>query len=192
MKKRFAIIVFLIITNFVYSQTDDNEYSDDDETTEFETIKDKKKKLDLKNFRVGGDVALGFSNRTFYAEFSPLIGYQIIPDRLEVGPGLIYQHQSEQSQYAVNNIGGQAYIRGYIWQGIYAQVDGFMVNYNINYLVTKRKSSFTYGNGFVGAGYAFNMDAAFYFTISIKTNILTDKYYPTRVLMPKVGFQFRL
>ena len=193
MKKILPILLFLIIVNFAFSQNDDNEYSEDEETIDFETIKDDKKKLDLSKFRVGGDVSLAYSGRTFYTEFSPIIGYQIIEDRLEVGPGLIYQHQSEAQQYSVNNIGGQAYIRGYIWEGIYAQVDGFMVNYNINYLNVSRKSSFTYGNGFVGAGYAFNhKEAPFYMTISVKTNILTDKFYPRRLILPKIGFQIRL
>mgnify|MGYP007014122648 CR=1 FL=1 len=176
-----------------FSQTDDNEYSDDEEKTEFKGIKDEKKKLDLSRFRVGGDIGLGFASNTFFAEISPMIGYQIIKDRLEVGPGLIYQHQSEAKRYSFNNFGGQAYVRGYIFDGIFAQVDGFLVNFNYKYIGTNRKASFTYGNGFVGGGYAFNhKDAPFYLSISVKTNMIVDQFYTSRRIVPKIGFQFRL
>lgn len=193
MKKLFSIFILLFFYQASYSQTEDNEYSDNDEETEFKGIKDEKKKLDLSRFRVGGDIGLGFASNTFFAEISPLIGYQIFKDRLEVGPGLIYQHQSEAKTYSFNNVGGQAYIRGYIFDGIFAQVDGFLVNYNYKNSLNNTKSSFTYGNGFVGAGYAFNhKEAPFYFIISVKTNMVTNKYYPKRLIIPKIGFQFKL
>lgn len=193
MKKILIILFYLGIASFAFSQNEDNEYSEDEETTEFETIKDDKKKIDLSRFRVGGDVSLGYAGRTFYAEFSPMFGYQIIKDRLEVGPGLIYQHASIAKTIAMNNFGGQAYVRAYIWSGIFAQIDGFLVNFNQVDLVYNRKTSFTYGNGFVGAGYAFNhKEAPFYMTISIKTNIVTDKFHPQRLIIPKIGFQFKL
>lgn len=193
MKKLLSIFLFLFLGQVAFSQIEDNEYSEDEDETEFKGIKDEKKKLDLSRFRVGGDIAIGFAQNTFFTEVSPLIGYQIIEDRLEVGPGLIYQHQSEARRYSFNNIGGQAYIRGYIFDGIFAQVDGFLVNYNYNNNLNNTKSSFTYGNGFVGAGYAFNhKEAPFYMIISVKTNIVKDKYYPQRLIIPKIGFAFKL
>lgn len=193
MKKTLSIFTFLFLCQFVYSQNNDNEYSDVEEETEFKGIKDEQKKLDLSRFRVGGDVSLGFGSNTFFTEISPLIGYQIIKDRLEVGPGIIYQHQSEAKTYTSNNIGGQAYIRGYIFDGLFAQVDGFLVNYNFKNKLSNAKNSFTYGNGFVGVGYAFNhKEAPFYLTISVKTNIIKDNYYQQRLIIPKIGFQIKL
>lgn len=193
MKKLIPIFIFLFITNFLFAQKDDHEYATDEEVEEFEGLKEDKKKIDLSNFVVGGDLGLGFASNTFYAEFSPTIGYQIIKNRLEFGPGLIYQHQSEAKQYAVNSIGGQAYVRAYVFDGFFAQVDGFLVNYNFNNLVLKKKSSFSYGNGFVGVGYALNhKEAPFYLVISLKTNMVVNKYYPKRLLIPKIGFQFKL
>lgn len=198
MKKLFSILLLSIACQLAYTQNNDNEYSDyeysdNKKETEFKGLKEEKKTLNLCNVRFGGDLGLGFAQNTFFAELSPTIGFQVIKDRLEIGPGLVYQHQSEAKLYTMNNIGGQAYIRGYIFDGIFAQVDGFLVNYNIKYLTAAAsKSSFTYGNGFVGVGYAFNhQEAPFYLVISVKTNMLTDKYYPQRLIIPKIGFQFK-
>ena len=193
-KKLFSILVFLLTINISYSQSGDNEYSEEDEITDFEGIKDNDKdKIDLSKLRIGGDIGFGLGNGQLFAEFSPTIGYQIIEDRLEIGPGLVYQHLSEVNQYALNNIGGQAYIRAYVFDGFYAQIDGLLVNSNVNYLKSNSVSSFTYGNGFIGAGYALNhKDSEIYLTVSVKTNIMIDKYYPYRQIIPKVGFQFKL
>lgn len=196
MKNYIFLFLLLFISNTLFAQNSDNEYGEepDEEIETFKGLEDKKKKIDLSRFRVGGDFGFSFGGQgVFFAEVSPTIGYQIIKDRLEVGPGLIYQHLSQAKIYSENNVGGQAYIRGYIWQGIFAQIDGFLVNFNARDIQRNLKASFTYGNGFVGAGYAFNhANAPIYFSISIKTNLLTDKYYPTRRIIPKVGFQVRL
>ena len=193
MKKLLSILLFFFVYQLAYTQTEDNEYSEDEGEIVFKGLKEEKQKLILCNFRFGGDVGIGFSQNTFFAELSPMIGYQVIKDRLEIGPGIVYQHQSESKQYAVNNFGGQAYIRGYIFDGIFAQVDGFLVNYNRKRLgLNPSSSSFTYGNGFVGVGYAFNhKDAPFYMVISVKTNMVTDSNYPERLIVPKIGFQFK-
>lgn len=194
MKKILFLLVFFYSSQLSFAQnTPDNEYPDDD-IESFEGLKEEKKKIDLSRFRVGGDFGFSIGGQGIVAaEISPLIGYQIIRDRLEIGPGLIYQHLSQAKVYAENNVGGQAYLRGYIWEGIFIQVDGFLVNFNYKYLGTTRKGSFSYGNGFVGAGYAFNhKEAPFYISLSIKTNMVIDKYYPTRRIIPKIGFQFRL
>lgn len=195
MKKIFIIFLLLFSIQISFAQkNDDNEYATDDEVEEFEGLKDEKKKLDLSRFRVGGDFGFSLGGQgVVAAEVSPIIGYQIIRDRLEIGPGLVYQHLSQAKVYAENNVGGQAYLRGYIWQGIFVQVDGFLVNFNYKYIGTNRTGSFTYGNGFVGAGYAFNhKEAPFYISLSVKTNMVIDQFYPTRRIIPKIGFQFRL
>lgn len=178
-----------------YENSTDDEYVSDSEAEEFKGLKDeKKKKVDLSRLRIGGDFGLGFGGQNvFAAEVSPTVGYQVLKDRLEPGIGLVYQHESRANFYNVNNYGAQAYIRGYIWDGLFAQVDGFLVRYNYNSKVQNTKTSFTYGNGFGGIGYAFNhKDAPFYFSISVKTNLVINKYYPRRLIIPKVGFQFRL
>lgn len=195
MNKIFITIILLFSAQILYAQkTSDNEYAADEEIEQFESLKDEKKKLDLSSFRVGGDFGFSLGGQGIVvAEVSPLIGYQIIKDRLEVGPGLIYQHLSKAKVYSENNVGGQIYARGYIWEGIFVQVDGFLVNFNYKYIGTNQKGSFSYGNGFVGAGYAFNhKDSPFYISISIKTNMVIDKFYPKRRIIPKIGFQFRL
>lgn len=195
MKKILIILLCVFGVQFVHAQKDaDNEYAKDEEIESFESIKDDKKKLDLSRFRVGGDIGFSLGGQGIVsAELSPIIGYQIIRDRLEIGPGIVYQHLSQAKRYAENNIGGQAYLRGYLWEGIFLQVDGFLVNFNYKYIGTPQKGSFTYGNGFVGAGYSFNhKEAPFYISISVKTNMVIDKYYPTRRIIPKIGFQFRL
>ena len=191
--KKIVLIIFLFSLNYsLFSQEEDNEYSDS-KNTEFKGMKNEKKKLDLSRIRVGGDFGLGFSVNTFFAEVSPIIGYQVIRHRLEGGLGLVYQHQSRAKTYTINNIGGQAYIRGYIFSGIFAQIDGFLVNFNSNNKLNQVKNSFTYGNGFVGVGYAFNHEnAPFYMSISVKTNIIKDNVYTSRLIIPKIGFQFRL
>jgi hypothetical protein len=188
------LILFILFFSFqTFAQNKDNEYATDNEVAEFKGLKEEKKKIDLSRFRVGGDFGLGFGNNTFFAEISPLFGYQIIRDRLEIGPGLIYQHISAPKIYAENNYGGQAYLRGYIWSGFFAQVDGFLVSYNGKYIPSQTVQKFTYGNGFVGVGYAFNhTEAPFYINISVKTNIIKDNVYTQRLIIPKIGFQFRL
>lgn len=186
-----SVILFLFCLQVGFSQDTDNEYAEDVDS--FEGLKEEKKKADLSRIRIGGDFGLGFGNNAVFAEISPIVGYQVIRDRLELGPGLIYQHESRAKTYAVNNIGGQAYIRGYLWEGLFLQVDGFLVNFNYKDIANNRKANFTYGNGFVGAGYAINHKTApFYFVISVKTNMVINKYMPTRRIIPKIGFQFRL
>lgn len=194
MKKILVLIFFFSFAQFSFAQNPDyDEYPSEDLET-FEALKDEKKKVDLSRIRIGGDFGFSLGGRgVVIAEVSPTIGYQIIRDRLEIGPGIVYQHLSQARVYSENNIGGQAYIRGYIWQGLFLQIDGFLVNFNYQYTGTNRKASFTYGNGFVGAGYAFNHQyAPLYFSFSLKTNMVTDQFYPTRRIIPKVGFQFRI
>lgn len=193
-KLSFVLLLVAFILN-VQAQTDaDHEYAPDSEIQQFESIKIDKKKVDLSRFRVGGDFGFSLGGQGIVAaEVSPIIGYQIIRDRLEIGPGLVYQHLSKAKVYAENNVGGQAYLRGYLWNGIFLQIDGFLVNFNYSDKIVNQKGSFTYGNGFVGAGYSFNhAEAPFYISLSVKTNMVIDKYYPTRRIIPKIGFQFRL
>jgi len=193
MKKILLLLVLLNFGFHSFAQEDDNEYSDEDTTEEFEPIKDETKKLDLSKFRLGGNFGLGFEGKTFFAEVSPTLGYQIIEDRLELGPGIIYQHISQTNYAAINNIGAQAYVRAYVFEGFFAQIDGFIVNKNIDYIALGKKTSYTYGNGFIGVGYALNYkEAPFYMSLSVKTNIITDSTYPRRVIIPNLTFQFRL
>ncbi len=195
-KKILSLLVLLFCIQLIVAQESDNEYAEDDEIEAFEGLKEEKKKIDLSRFRVGLDLGSGLQfggQGVFAMNVSATIGYQIIRDRLEIGPGLIYQHLSQAKVYSENNIGGQAYIRGYIWQGLYAQIDGYLVNFNAKDISRNVKASFTYGNGFAGVGYAFNhTQAPFYFNISVKTNLVTDSNYPRRTLIPSFGLQFRL
>ncbi|MGB1019423.1 MAG: hypothetical protein ACPGVH_10125, partial [Chitinophagales bacterium] len=102
-KKILSLLVLLFCIQLIVAQESDNEYAEDDEIEAFEGLKEEKKKIDLSRFRVGLDLGSGLQfggQGVFAMNVSATIGYQIIRDRLEVGPGLIYQHLSQAKVYS--------------------------------------------------------------------------------------------
>lgn len=203
---------FLSIFACVNAQVDDDlpPSQGDDEFVGFSKKKKEKTKIDkdLSRVRIGGDFGLSFTNFAFFAEVSPLAGYLLIEDRLEMGGGFIFQHNNIRRTFisangfifepaVINIYGGRVYARLYIWDGIHAQIEPMLINYrerkkdvppNQNDLIT-----LTIGNVLAGGGYTFgHPDGKFLTNMGVFTNLIVNPLYPRRTFIPRIGFQISL
>lgn len=92
------------------------------------STKEKKEetKSPLDNFTVGTYLNLGYS-RGWNIGVSPQIGYELIPNRLQVGTGLEYTYQNfiyaDRSETEFSTIGPRVFAQGRIFQNYYALVE---------------------------------------------------------------------
>lgn len=182
----------------------------DDEFVGFSKRKNKEKtniEKDLSRIRVGGDFGLAFTNFAFFAEVSPLAGYMLVEDRLEVGGGIIFQHNNIRRAFispngfiyqpaVINIYGGRVYARIYIWDGIHAQIEPMLINYRERKKNVAPPNDFvtlTIGNVLAGGGYTFgHPDGKFLTNMALMTNLIINPLYPRRTLIPRIGFQITL
>jgi len=208
--KRFWFILLLV--SFVFTQTiAQNEYDDKlPPSTENEDFvgfnkKGKQKEMkDLSRIRIGGDFGLAFTEFAFFAEISPLVGYQVVENRLELGGGFIYQHTNVRRAFQtfggqvffpakINILGGRTYARLYIWEGIFAQAEGLLINYREKPKDTDELIKLSLSNMLVGGGYTFHQKGSrFYSNIAVLTNVFINPLYPRRQIIPRIGFQISL
>jgi hypothetical protein len=166
--------------------------------------KDPKVKKDLSRIRIGGDFGLSFTEFAFFAEVSPLVGYQLVENRLEVGAGPLYQHTNVRRPFQtfggavffpakINIIGGRNYARLYIWEGLFGQVEGLLINYRERPKDVDQLITLTLGNALAGGGYTFNQRGSkVFFNVAILTNLIINPLYPRRTVIPRIGLQVSL
>lgn len=208
MNKWIPIIILSIF--FSAKLSAQNEYDDklppssNDEFVGFSKKAKEKKKKDLSRIRLGGDFGLSFTDFAFFAEVSPLVGYQVVENRLELGGGIIYQHTNVRRPFQtfggqvffpakINILGGRNYARLYIWEGIFAQVEGLLINYRERPKDSDQLIKLTMSNVLAGGGYTFHQPGSkFYGNIAVLTNLVINPLYPRRQIIPRIGFQISL
>lgn len=210
MKKYFFLFLFLLGLAFTYAQGDyDNDLppSKNDEFVGFgkkEKLKKNEKNRDLSRIRIGGSIGLGFYDGLFNVGLSPLVGYQVVENRLELGGGFTYdylRYKNNTYTYNQHTIGPVAYIRGYVWKGLFAQLRGVyqksyasQVNRQNN---IKQKAEDGLGNVYAAIGYSIPMGSRAYFNVGLEINLIAYDLSRVnagaqRVISPFMNIQFSL
>ena len=211
-----VFIAVLMGLHVVYAQYDyDDDYSQKKPKppkTEKSVKRSDGKGFDLDKMSVGGifnfsygsgycDGYFEYSN-ILYLEISPIVTYQLIEDRLDIGTGVIYQFQKFDvrangsnfvpQEYKYNTYGGRIFPRVYIWEGLFAQLEYVVQNGNVTifdpYNYTTRDTRMTFHNAFLGAGYSFPIGGAGYFALLVNVNLNTNLLYPERRPFFSFGF----
>lgn len=209
MKKLWIVAALCSLIFFKLSAQ--NEYDDklppsteNEDFVGFNKKAKQKEKKDLSRIRLGGDFGLSFTEFAFFAELSPLVGYQVIENRLELGGGFIYQYTNVRMPFQtfsgqvffpakINILGGRTYARLYIWEGIFVQTEGLLINYRERPKDTDELIKLSLSNMLGGAGYTFHQPGSkFYGNIAVLTNLFINPLYPRRQLIPRIGFQISL
>lgn len=186
MKKWLIICLSLVITvSGIQAQ-------DEDSGTGLETRKETKSKPDwLRNLQVGGIFGLSFSSfnggNQLYFEFSPDISYRF-HERVQAGGGPIYRlwrfKYTGGGKDLYHYAGGRIWTRAFIFDGLFAQVQGEVLNGNI----TPNGVRLTRGQVFVGGGYyaSFGGNAGMFITVLVP--LIENEFYPNRNPQINIGF----
>ncbi|HXH17962.1 MAG TPA: hypothetical protein VNJ07_02675 [Chitinophagales bacterium] len=154
------------------------------------------------NFSYGGgyfDGVTEYSN-ILYLDISPIVTYQLIEDRLDIGGGVIYQFQRYDAvtifgtryENKSHTYGGRMFPRVYIFEGLFAQLEYVIWNGDVvlvdqlGYILDKARM--TFHNAFAGAGYKFPIGGSAYFTLLGSVNLNTNLLYPKRQFFLSFGF----
>ncbi len=203
-----SLFISLFIGGNVYTQ---NEYeaSPNKKKTKKETLNIEEEKEDFvgfkerpkkkkwaDRFRVGGSFNFGVANKQLAISVSPLFGFQIIKNYLEIGTGIIYEHYAffdKRLGFNVNTIGTNNYLRGHIWKGLFVQMRGIYVK---SYVKHKNNSKADYKNGniFAGAGYAAKLGDHFYLIIGLEINCIKYDSQVSNIpyaVTPFINFSYR-
>ncbi len=154
------------------------------------------------NFSYGAGYFDGYYeySNILYLEISPIVTYQLIEKRLDIGAGVIYQFQKfdvealnfASQEYKYHTYGGRIFPRVYIWQGLFAQLEYVVQNGDVTVFDpnngTYRDTRMTFHNAFAGGGYSFPLGGAGYFALLVYINLNTNLLYPERRPFFSFGF----
>ena len=188
---RFLLILLCGLVAVV--STAQNEYEDDvaydgQDTEDFEAGQRERPEW-VHNFRFGGEAGFFFSNVALRVDFTPMVGYQVIPDRLELGIGAPISYYNERvNDFKWNFLGFMGYSRVYVWQGVFAQVDGLTGRYIVQ--TTSSIARIRTGNVFVGGGYRTPIGNKAWMDFGLKINVLENDVYQNRWPSPFFTFFF--
>ena len=200
MKKLIILLGLVAFTQALWSQT---EYDDEiPETTEEEFVgfnKKNKVKKDLSRIRIGGTAGFGIANNELSFSYSPMIGYQLVEDRIEIGTGILYdyyRYKDPRNKLTQNTVGSNNYLRIYVWQGLFAQGRGVYQKTYTKYNNTKY-APIKLGNVFGGAGYQFEVTNKIFMNVGLEINIIPYDLSivnsrAERVISPFFNIQFSL
>lgn len=206
MKKSLLLLLAIFFAFGAFAQDDDYDTElPDTQDEEFVGFNKKKKdKNRTKRWRLGGDFGFSATEFLINTEISPLLGYQIIEDRLEVGGGIVYQYTNIRRTFIslpsgntfvpakINVLGGRNYARAYVWEGLYLQLEGILINYRERPKDVDRLIKLTIGNALAGVGYKLDIADNIHTNFSVSTNLIINPLYPQRTLIPRIGFQISL
>ena len=201
MIKHLLILVIMFGFTFVQAQ---NEYDDEvpqANTEEFVGFNKKgkeiKKRLDQCRLRVGGAAGFLIRNSELGFNISPIVGYQVVEDRLEVGGGIsydFYRFRASGFKYTENTVGGSVYLRAYVWEGLFAQFKGVVqktyIEQNLTALPAIRQE-----NIFGGVGYQYPIADRAFMNFGLEINLIPYDLRivasrAERVISPFFQFQF--
>ena len=199
---KILVCLFIIFSSVtVYAQNEyDNETppSEEEEFVGYNKKKNKSKK-DLSRLRIGPSLGFALANNQIGFNISPVIGYQVVEDRLEFGAGMgydFYRYKDPRYKFTVHTPGVIGYGRVYVWQGLFAQAKGV---YNWDFVNDNgfKYDPTGYGNIFGGAGYQIKAGERFFMNIGLEINILPyDQSIigarAERVISPFFNFQIGL
>lgn len=195
------LLILLIMFGFTFVQAQ-NEYDDEvppADTEEFVGFnkkgKEKKKRLDQCRLRVGGAAGFLIRNSELGFNISPIVGYQVVEDRLEVGGGISYDfYRFRAPKYTENTVGGSLYLRAYVWEGLFAQFKGVVqktyIEQNQTALAAIRQE-----NIFGGVGYQYRIADRAFMNFGLEINLIPYDLRivasrAERVISPFFQFQF--
>lgn len=197
--KRFAIVIVTLL--FVVSLTAQGDYDNEmppNEDQEFVGFnKKEKEKKDLSRLRLGGTAGLGFANNSLGFNISPLLSYQVVEDRIEIGTGIIYdyfRYKDRFDKYIVNTIGSNSMIRFYIWEGVFAQ-GRYVIQKSYPVWNGTKYQGEVFQNFFAGGGYQIAVAEKAFVNLGLEINIIPYETTavsnrPPRVISPFINFQF--
>lgn len=200
MKKLIILLGLFTFTQVLWSQTEYDQELPESTGEEFVGFNKKNNvKKDLSRIRIGGTAGFGIANSQLSFNISPLIGYQLVEDRIEVGAGMIYdyyRYKDPRLTFVVNTPGINTYTRIYIWEGVFAQARGV---YQWAYVNDNgfKYDPIGYGNVFGGLGYQFQISEKVFFNAGLEVNIIPfdpqiiNSGRP-RVISPFFNIQFAL
>ncbi|MCB9032329.1 MAG: hypothetical protein H6553_00670 [Chitinophagales bacterium] len=173
-----------------YNNNDDNNNNNEKES--------KNSKVDLCNLYIGGEFSLQFGNYTSI-NLAPTLSYFFIPNRLQFGVGPILLFQSIRlnngSRLKTTAYGGQLFLRGYVWNGLFLQARYDMVNKESYYKYPER---INVSHLLIGGGYSTSISNVGRFYVSALIDVINDNesvYQGTFgdfPLMLMTGFEFSL
>jgi len=199
MIKHLLILVIMFGFTFVQAQ---NEYDDEvppADTEEFVGFnkkgKEKKKRLDQCRLRVGGAAGFLIRNSELGFNISPIVGYQVVEDRLEVGGGIsydFYRFREPGLKYTENTVGGSVYLRAYVWEGLFAQFKGVVQK---TYIERNQTPAIRQENIFGGFGYQYPIADRAFMNFGLEINLIPYDLRivasrAERVISPFFQFQF--
>jgi hypothetical protein len=201
MKKLVILLSLIAFSQMLWSQTeyDDEVPSNSEEEFVGFNKKESKVKKDLSRIRIGGTAGFGIANNQISFNISPLVGYQLVEDRIEVGAGIIYdfyRYKVPRLTFTVNTPGINTYARLYIWEGVFVQARAV---YQWAYVKENglKFDPIGYGNVFGGVGYQFQISEKVFFNTGLEINIIP--FDPNiissgreRVISPFFNIQFAL
>lgn len=198
MKKVLLLFACTCIFSLAFNQTEyDDEVPAENQEQFVGYNKKNKKDKDLSRILIGGSANFSFSNNTFFLAFSPLVGYQVVKDRLELGGGAMYQYVKYSDRrygYDVNTIGPNAYAKLYVWNQLFVQGRCVYLK-NYGKTISGLKFEGNFWNVFAGAGYSVDFSEKAKMNIGLEINLLEyDPRYSNakRVISPFFNFQYRL
>ena len=132
------------------------------------------KKFDPSKLRIGGNFGLQFGNYTSI-NLAPTLSYFFIPNRLQFGVGPILLFQSIRlnngSRLKTTAYGGQLFLRGYVWNGLFLQARYDMVNKESYYKYPER---INVSHLLIGGGYSTSISNVGRFYVSALIDVIND------------------
>jgi hypothetical protein len=133
-----------------------------------------KLRIGLSNF--GFQIGSYYNYNFIFLQATPTVGYIFLKDRLELGTGPIFIYQRYKDVYSQEKFnlftgGASFYTRGYIWKGLFAQVQYDFVNKPSIYDFNRRVNV---NHLLLGAGYSTPIGNAGSFFISAMFNVINS------------------
>lgn len=199
--KKTLTFLFIICCFSAKSQINTNPENNNSKTQETKSQYKPKgsgnKGFKIERLMVGGGIGLGLGNAYTSFSIAPEVGYFVWPERILIGGRFIYNYYRDKTVLIngsfpkLNIYGGGPFARGYIYKGLFAQLE-----YEYTYL---KRFPYLGGisgnqvfykdllfNGFlVGAGFHQNFESGPGFYIQILYNVLQS----TELISPNPTFR---
>ena len=203
MKRTSILICFALLLIFRtngFAQQEDNTLPAPEGSTTNST--ESEEELPQKGFnwhklRLGGNLSASFGSYTIVGA-DPRVGY-MITKWLQPGIGGSYYFQYlNQGSYRLkaHTYGGKVYVKAFVWRDLFLLGEGtletFTYKERIGTVWNPQWSSISYGNVFAGGGYNVQVGERAWLSLSLTTNLITNRFYDKHRLYFNTGFEFGL